>query len=59
LSAANLLAYEHYRTCRAVGAFPDDPIVRQNALLIRDVEDSLEREDWLDFRLTMQNIARR
>lgn len=31
----------HYRECRAVGRFPDDPIVRRNAGLIREVEDAL------------------
>ena len=35
--------YRHYRECRAVGQFPDDPIVRAHAAEIRAVEDQLER----------------
>jgi len=31
--------WEHYKECRAVGQFPDDPIVRRNAAAIREVED--------------------
>lgn len=33
-------AYDHYLCCRAVGSFPDDHWVRQNASLIRAVEDA-------------------
>lgn len=44
LSARNRQAYRHYRECRAVGVFPDDPIVRRNAALIRRVEEAFERE---------------
>jgi hypothetical protein len=35
-------AYDHYRKCRAVGVFPDDPIVRRNAAVVRAVEDDFE-----------------
>ena len=38
-------AYQHYRECRAVGAFPNDAICRRNAAIIRAVEDSYERSD--------------
>ena len=31
--------YQHYRECRAVGQFPDDPLVRRNAAEIQDVEE--------------------
>jgi hypothetical protein len=37
--------YRHYRECRAVGQFPDDPIVRSHAAEIRAVEDQLERRE--------------
>jgi hypothetical protein len=43
LSRKNLLAYEHYQECKAVGAFPDDAIVRRNARVIRELEDAAER----------------
>ena len=42
LTEQNQAAYDHYRECRAVGQFPDDPIVRQNARVIRDLEDMHE-----------------
>lgn len=32
-------AFQHYRECKAVGQFPDDPIVRANAVQFRDAED--------------------
>lgn len=40
LNEQNQRAYDHYRECRAVGHFPNDPIVRQNARYIRDLEDA-------------------
>jgi hypothetical protein len=39
LSPHNAQAYQHYLECRAVGQFPDDPIVRRNAVVIRKAED--------------------
>jgi len=36
-------ALSHYRECRSVGAFPDDPIVKQNASIIRAAEDVAEQ----------------
>lgn len=39
LSDRNWQAYRHYMECRAIGKFPDDPIVRRNAMLIRQAED--------------------
>lgn len=32
----NRLAVQHYKECVAVGSFPDDAIVRANAVIIRD-----------------------
>lgn len=34
LSEKNRLALEHYHECRAVGQFPDDPLVRRHARVI-------------------------
>lgn len=41
LSERNQQAYDHYQRCRAVGKFPEDPIVEENAALIRYVEDQV------------------
>ena len=38
LSPKNSSAYRHYLECAAVGDFPPDPIVRRNAMIIRQVE---------------------
>src|SRR4051812_6923216 len=43
LNERNLRCYEHYPECRATGQFPDDPIVRHNAAVIREVEDCADR----------------
>lgn len=54
----NMLAYEHYKECEAIGHFPDDPIVRRNAKLIRMIEnrwaDAERRQETL--LLTMQRM---
>lgn len=43
LTVENEAAYEHYRECRAVSSWPDDPIVRQTAAVIRELEDAVEK----------------
>ena len=47
LSEINRQALRHYHECRATGSFPDDPIVRRNAALIRAQED---QHHWNDLR---------
>lgn len=42
LSAKNVRAYIHYGECKAVGQFPDDPIVRRNARIIAGLEESIK-----------------
>jgi hypothetical protein len=49
LSPRNESALQHYRECRAVGCFPDDPIVRANAAIVRAWEDLRKRQDDSDF----------
>lgn len=44
LSGKNVAAYYHYLECKAVGDFPKDAIVRRNAGIIRQVEDSVRDE---------------
>jgi hypothetical protein len=60
LSRANRAAWRHYRECRATGHFPDDPLVRRNAAIIRDVEDAFERIQWAEFRRSvLSNLTTR
>lgn len=47
LSEQNWQAYTHYLECRAVGEFPNDPIVRRHARLIRQIEDAADRQTLL------------
>lgn len=47
LSPKNWLAYQHYKRCKAVGRFPEDGIVEQNAGIISDAEQSVrDRQQW-------------
>lgn len=43
LNDRNQETYRHYLECRAVGNFPDDPVVREHAAIIRSVEDAADR----------------
>lgn len=43
LNEHNQECYRHYCECRAVGQFPDDPVVRRNAAVIREIQDEYER----------------
>ena len=45
LTDENYRVYVHYQRCKAVGRFPDDPIVEHNAGLIRTVEDRVARDE--------------
>lgn len=44
LSPKNRLAWNHFRGCAATGTFPDDPIVRRNARIIREAMQIAERK---------------
>lgn len=57
LSERNRKAYLHYRMCRAVGRFPADPIVERNAMIIRTIEDAIEREDRANFERTLIQLV--
>lgn len=48
----------HYRECKAVGAFPDDPIVRRNAVLLDSVEKESDRRSDMDRRNEMLQLMR-
>jgi hypothetical protein len=43
LTDYNRVAWDFYNECKAVGRFPDDPIVRWYAGIIRQVEDAHAR----------------
>lgn len=62
LSPQNTAVLEHYLTCKAVGVFPDDPIVRRHARILREMEDRRDRDD-LFFRfdqvLSVLGVMRR
>jgi len=58
LSVANQAAWRFDRECRATGNYPDDPIVRRNAALIRQVEEEFERREWTEFRQQMLTLLR-
>jgi len=40
LNEKNQECYRHYLECRTTGTFPDDPVVRENAAIIRSIEDA-------------------
>lgn len=44
LSEKNARAYLHFLECRAVGRFPNDPIVRRNARILRALMDEAEQK---------------
>lgn len=39
MNQRNWSAYRHYLECKAIGQFPDDPMVRKNASIIRQIEE--------------------
>lgn len=57
LTATNEQAYRHYLECRAVGQFPDDPIVRRNAAIIRDAEDAVNQMEEREFRRVLVQLS--
>lgn len=53
LSERNLLCYRHYLRCKAVGRFPDDPLVAYHARLIMEVERECSDRKQTDALLVM------
>jgi len=58
LSAKNMQAYIHYLECKAVGNFPDDPIVRRNARLIQQVVDHANEQKRVDELISLMGARR-
>ena len=57
LSESNQRCYEHYLECRAVGKFPDDPIVRRNAAIIAEVLEQVEKDERNTFNSQLIQLA--
>lgn len=57
LTPTNELALEHYQQCRAINKFPDDPIVRLCAQVIREQYDNFERSQAALAALMQQAAA--
>lgn len=57
LTDQNRAAYQHYRECQAVGDFPNDPVVRQNAMIIRAVEESVAQAKQEAFQLLLVKMV--
>lgn len=49
LNPQNQEVWEHYQRCKAVGRFPEDAIVENNASLIRQIEDQVARLQQNEF----------
>ena len=45
LSSHNREAYKHFQSCEATGTFPDDEIVKRNAIVIRQAIQAARRQD--------------
>lgn len=39
----NMECLQHYMECSATGSFPDDPIVRRHAAILRNIEHEVDR----------------
>lgn len=50
---------EFYRQCKAVGRFPDDPLVRFFAVAIAEAEQTVEREERRELRKAIATLTER
>lgn len=53
LSPRNVAAYLHYLECAAAMQFPDDAIVRRNAMICRQAEVACQRHHDTDMTLAI------
>lgn len=59
INERTMRAYQHYLECSAVGSFPDDPVVRRNAGIIRGIEQRVESMKHDELRAALAvNTAR-
>ncbi len=59
LNERNRNAYLHYLECRAVSDFPDDPLVRFHAAIIRSIEDESDRAERRTSNVMLQGLVMR
>ena len=59
LTDKNRQAFRHFRECKAVGQFPDDPIVRMNADLIQSVLDRVAEKQRIDELTLLTSVIAR
>lgn len=52
----NVMCYEHYLECKAVGQFPDDAVIKRNAAVIRDVEEAAELKRGTDRHVNLVKL---
>ena len=57
LNSKNMLAYQHWKECKAVGKFPDDPIVKQNAAIIQEIQDLADDNKQIMLISTMMGVG--
>lgn len=57
LSVKNRRAWQHWRECRAIGQFPDDPVVRRNAEILQAIQDDYMQQPLV--QLTTVLLARK
>ncbi len=53
----NERCYQHYLECAVTGSFPDDPMVKRNAAIIREIEKEIARDSEKRFRQNISEIA--
>lgn len=58
LNSRNLRAYLFDRQCRAINHWPDDPIVRRNAEIIRTLEQAKADHDQREMQYTILHLAK-
>ena len=57
LSRRNEAALQHYLECQAVGVFPDDPLVRRHAVILKAITDQADRAVFENFTQLMVAIC--
>jgi hypothetical protein len=57
LTPENQRAYLHYLECKAVGQFPDDDLVRRNAMVIAQAVQA--RDEWVQLQIAAVSAGRR
>jgi hypothetical protein len=57
LTEQNRKAWEFYRQCHATGIFPDEPLVKWYAVVLRAVEDELERMPVIRLAATVEALV--